>query len=63
MERDLKHKIPDLKTVVKKLVKQKEVLSTKKGNPSKIHYYLNTDVLGELKDLGLWSPSRQHKLP
>lgn len=62
IERDLGPKVPNLTGVLKVLLNLGAIGITKKGSAGKLHYYVSTDVLGYLKQHGLWSPGRIHRL-
>lgn len=62
IERDLGPTIGGLGGLLKGLLNRGAIGQTKKGEAGKIHLYASTDVLGYLKQRGLWSPGRIHKL-
>ena len=62
MDRDLGPKIRDYEGILRSLIARGFVGTTKKGAEGKIHHYVNTDVLGYLKERGLWSFRRNHPL-
>lgn len=63
IERDLGVKLPDFHRILASLVARGLAASTKKGSAGKTNYYVDPGPsLRILKENGLWSPGRVHRL-